>query len=178
VVSASGKAPVLLLTGAPGVGKTTTARILADRFDRAVHLEVDHFFHFIRSGYIEPWRPESREQNELVMGIVADAAAAYAGAGYLTIVDGIIIPGFFLEPLRGALRDAGHPVTYAVLRAPLAACLARTGSRSSQPLADTQVVERLWQDFTDLGALEPCAIDIGTRTPDEAADLLAQRLKA
>jgi adenylate kinase family enzyme len=70
--------PVLLLTGPPGVGKTTTARILANREERAVHVEVDHFFHFIRSGYVEPWRPESRQQNETVMRIVADTAGAYA----------------------------------------------------------------------------------------------------
>ena len=35
---------VLILTGAPGAGKTTTARILAGRADRAVHLESDFFF--------------------------------------------------------------------------------------------------------------------------------------
>jgi hypothetical protein len=53
------------------------------------------FFHFIRSGYVEPWKPESHEQNRIVMGIVANAAATYAAAGYFTIVDGIIIPPGF-----------------------------------------------------------------------------------
>lgn len=72
--------------------KTTTARTLAARFDRAVHLQADVFFDFIRSGFVEPWKPESREQNEVVMGIVADTAAAYAAAGYFTILDGIVYP--------------------------------------------------------------------------------------
>jgi tRNA uridine 5-carbamoylmethylation protein Kti12 len=175
-VTAPRRARVLLLTGAPGVGKTTTARVLAARFERAVHLEADHFFNFIRSGYVEPWKRESHEQNQLVMGIVADAAAAYAGAGYFTIVDGMIIPGFFFEPLRDSIRDAGHAVTYAVLRAPLDVCLARAGARSSQPFAEPEVVESLWHDFAELGALEPSAVEIGTKTPDQAADLLAQRI--
>lgn len=169
-------APVLLLTGPPGVGKTTTARILADRLERSVHLAADHFFDYIRSGFVEPWKPESQEQNETVMGIVADVAGAYAAAGYVTIVDGIIIPGFFYEPLRDSLQSAGHAVSYAVLRAPLPVCLARAGSRASQPLADPQVVERLWHDFADLGPLEANAIDIGTKPPAEAANLLAHRL--
>jgi SpoVK/Ycf46/Vps4 family AAA+-type ATPase len=77
-VHSESETPVLLLTGPPGVGKTTTARILANREERAVHVEADHFFHFIRSGYVEPWRPESRQQNETVMRIVADTAGAYA----------------------------------------------------------------------------------------------------
>jgi len=167
----------LILTGAPGVGKTTTARILAARSDRSAHLESDLFFHFIQSGYVDPWRPESHEQNRLVIRIVADAAAAYAAAGYFTIIDGIILPGWFLEPLRDSLRDAGHLVAYAVLRAPLAVCASRARRRGSRPLADPEVVERLWNDFVDLGPLEHNAIDVGTKAPDEAADLLTDRLR-
>jgi adenylate kinase family enzyme len=73
--------PVLILTGPPGVGKTTVAGILAARRQRAVHLEADRFFRFIAAGYVEPWKRESHQQNRLVMEIVAGAATAYAGAG-------------------------------------------------------------------------------------------------
>jgi tRNA uridine 5-carbamoylmethylation protein Kti12 len=172
-----GRDPVLILTGAPGSGKTTTARLLADRSERAVHVESDSFFHFIRSGYIEPWKPESHEQNRVVVRIVAEAAAGYAEAGYFTIIDGIISPRWFFEPLRDSVRGAGHPVAYAVLRPPLAVCMSRTRSRESPGLADADVVERLWRDFADLGALDRHAIDAEAESAGEIADLLAQRLR-
>jgi tRNA uridine 5-carbamoylmethylation protein Kti12 len=176
-VAAASDTPVLILTGPPGAGKTTAARVLAERRQLAVHVESDRFFDFIRSGYVEPWRAESREQNEVVMRIVAGAAAAYASAGYFTIVDGIVLPRFFFEPLRDALHEVGRTVAYAVLRAPLDVCLSRAAGRSSQPLANPTVVERIWQDFADLGAMERHAVDVGAETPEEAAEVLDARIR-
>ena len=88
------------------------------------------------------------------MRIVADAAAAYAAAGFFTIIDGIVMPEWFLEPLRDTLREAGHPVAYAVLRAPLPLCASRAQGRGPQPFADREGVERLWRYFADLGPLK------------------------
>jgi predicted kinase len=169
--------PVLILTGAPGAGKTTTARILAATADRAVHLEADAFFRFIQTGFVKPWKPESHEQNTVVMRIVGGAAAAYANAGYFTIIDGIVTPRWFFEPLRDFLRDAGQPVAYAVLRPPLAICRSRAGMGEPGRLADATVVEQLWEEFVDLGSLERHVIDTETESAAEVAATLAQRLR-
>jgi len=77
-----------------------------------------------------------------------------------TIVEGIVIPRWFLGPLSDALRAAGHAVAYAVLRAPLELCLARRDQ------IDARVVEGIWSQFQDLGELEPHAIDVAGATPD------------
>jgi hypothetical protein len=152
------------------VGKSTTARLLARQSECAVHLEADRFFTFIESGFLEPWKAESHAQNETVMRIVGDAAAAYAGAGYCTIVEGIVIPRWFLGPLSDALRAAGHAVAYAVLRAPLELCLARRDQ------IDAGVVEGIWAQFQDLGELEPHAIDVAEATPDAVVRQLTDGL--
>jgi tRNA uridine 5-carbamoylmethylation protein Kti12 len=168
--------PILILTGPPGVGKTTTARLLAAESESAVHLESDSFFHFIRAGYVEPWKQESHEQNTTVMQIVAAAAAGYAEAGYFTIIDGIISPRWFFDPLRDALQTAGHTVAYAALRAPLAICASRAASRKESLIADASVIEQLWRDFADLGSLEGHAIEGDGKSAEQVAVEVAQCL--
>ena len=168
--------PVLILTGAPGTGKTSTASILAGRSPAAVHLETDSFFHFIRSGYIEPWKPESQAQNQVAMGIAGEAAAAYAAAGYFTVVEGIVLPRWFLASVRATLRRAGFRVAYAVLRAPLPLCLGRVERRDGA--VDSAAVTKIWSEFEDLGEFESNVIDVSDCSPAEAANALEQMLAA
>ena len=168
----------MIVTGPPGAGKTTTSRLLAEASERAVHLESDRFFRFIASGYVEPWRPESHAQNTVVMGIVARAAAGYADAGFFTIVEGIISPRWFFEPLRDHLREAGHSVGYAILRPSLDVCLRRAGGRASGRLGEPGVIERLWHEFAELGALERHVINTEDQTAERTAEALGQRLRA
>lgn len=151
------------------------ARLLAQRSEGAVHLEADRFFHFIRSGSIDPWDPASNEQNQLVMRTAAAAAASYAGAGYETIVDGIVIPRWTLGAVRGTLQAAGLDVEYAVLRAPQSTCLARFQEREGGPdLLDPDVVGAIGAEFDDLGELERCAIDVDGMSAEQAAAAVAR----
>lgn len=59
---------VIILTGPPGAGKTTVAQLLSTTASvPTVHLMTDLFYRSIRAGFVPPFLPEARRQNDVVI---------------------------------------------------------------------------------------------------------------
>ena len=97
---------IIVITGAPGTGKTTTASAVAKESDleKSVHMHTDDFYHYLSKGAIPPHLPESNEQNLIVIEAFLEAAKRYARGGYDVIVDGIVGP-WFLEPWLNIVQE-------------------------------------------------------------------------
>lgn len=87
-------APIVIISGPPGSGKSSVARRLAENsaYERAIHMHTDDFYQYVRKGYISTWLPEAREQNVVILEAFTASATRYALGGYEVIVDGIIGP--------------------------------------------------------------------------------------
>ena len=175
-------APILLLTGSPGCGKTTVAPLVADRHKPSVCLELDWFFAKVRKGFIQPWRGDAHAQNRVILGAAAEAVATFAEGGYFTVAEGILYP-FMLDLFAEACAPHGIQLNYAVLRAPIGVVQQRVRDRRSEPqhvgaLADADVVDDLWAQFEKQGVEERHRVDSGERTPDAIAEEIDSRLGA
>jgi len=115
--------PPLVLTGAPGAGKTTTAARLAAGLARAAVIDVDDVRHMVISGHAAPWQGrEGQAQQRLgvdnscglarrfaqhgVDVVIADVLTADTTALYRDLLPGCLIVRLHLT-LHEAHRRAG-----------------------------------------------------------------------
>ena len=88
---------MIIITGPPGTGKTTTASVIAMESDleKSVHMHTDDFYHYLCKGAVPPYLPEATEQNLIIIEAFLEAAKRYVRGGYDGIVDGIVGPWFW-----------------------------------------------------------------------------------
>ncbi|ABX04779.1 MAG TPA: hypothetical protein DEF47_21435 [Herpetosiphon sp.] len=86
-------AVIVVITGAPGSGKTTVAKHLAQRFDLSLHIPTDELRSWVVSGRVEPipvLTPPAIEQLRLAREVVSTTAGLYQKHGYSVIVDDVL----------------------------------------------------------------------------------------
>ena len=166
---------IIVISGLPGAGKSTTSALLACRLPRAAHIEADRLQEFVTSGGVLPdasgtINPEAARQLRLRLRNACLLARSFLDSGFTAIIDDIVAARRF-DDLVGDLE--GVPFGFVMLLPDFAHVKARWRAMGS-PFAEVWD----WID-DDIRAHTPRVglwLDTTHLTPEDTADIIFQRL--
>ncbi len=166
---------IFLVTGASAAGKSTVGQLLAERFDRGVHVRGDVFRRMVVSGRDEMSMAPSDEavdQLRLRYKLAAMTADVYATAGFDVVVQDVVLAHHLREHIERIRTRPLHVVVLAPRVEVLAAREAarpKTAYRGSDTPAAMDAALR--EETPRLGLW----LDTSDQTPEETVDEILRR---
>jgi predicted kinase len=148
----------IVLTGAPGVGKTTIARTLATSRDRCAHVKPDDLHRMVVSGGVWPSDASEESARQLLLRTrnTAAVAANFVQSGFDVVIDEVLV-SLEQRQLLECIADIDEVVFFG-LTASEATIAARDASRRKHTAhlyrgiepQIREVVTSNWIDTTDM----------------------------
>ena len=163
-----------LLPGCQARGSRLCRGSFADRFGAERARGGRRLLLLLARGAIQPWLPESKEQNEVAARAAASAAGRYAAGGFVTVYDGVVEPGFSQRSSATGLDR----VDYVVLLPSVERCVERVVTRRCYGFNDEAATRKMHKEFAQaaIDQRHHLLVDPPDQ-PEDVADLVVPAIK-
>ena len=137
-------APIFVISGPPGAGKSSVARALAMRYPFGMHIPIDDLREWVVAGVAHPvpaWTDETSRQFHLARTGAARLARLYAQAGFAVVLDDVMFPEAYDQSMAPELR--GLRVVRIVLLPAEAIAQQRNRERTGKSFTPSFLVETI-----------------------------------
>ncbi len=177
---AVGAAPVVIITGPAGAGKSSVARELCTAFERSAHIEVDEVQHMIVSGRASPAgrspsETEWARQRELATRNTAALARNFSTSGITAVIDDVLESREELDQYLTYLD--GLPVFLFTLLPNVDTLRQRDAGRTPEQRMGDRCLE-LHQIISTNGEDRGLRLDTSSMTVDDVVDAIIERMES
>ena len=165
---------ILFINGAPGAGKTTIARIIAQESPRSAHINGDEIHNLIVGGRLHPpGKPEDEVECQLQLRFrnMALLADSFFQSGVFPILETCISTREYLDYLIS--RITSNPIAMIILAPPTAAMLERDKRRLEKNVAHLYAdkYDEIYNELENTGLW----INNEDMTPEQTKDEIMRR---
>lgn len=164
---------LVMITGAPGAGKSTTAMALAPKLEPVAEVYAGEIRHRLRP-YEFPWKePEGKKQFRLGVDSACAVARIYLSNNYNVIMNDVLIPEAYVKYKKLLSDFDGITI---LLKPPLKTALIRNKAREK-----TIPEERIIEAYKYFESFEPnkfnMILDNGEQSLNEVTERILQYIK-
>lgn len=166
---------VIIIRGAPGVGKSQTAKALAGRFPKGAKVEVDALRKMVNSV-----RWTDQDEHIKLLGLAARTTIDFAGLGFRPVIVVDTFSGDKVDSFLDTLKQHAPQLRVALfgLIATDGVLAQRLNSRPQDQFKDFGIAQKLNADVVKIRQSDEVQVDTSALTPEQTADRIISALVA